>query len=270
MRIAQIVLEGASEFERKCQRVDFAALSAKHDVIVTDGPEVSADVAHVYGPSPLPSRPLVGFKIPYVASSAPASRRFALSRPAGPGMIVSPIEVAGSDGQLLPEAVEEIWFGAGGKRESTTPRNLIASYSRASIINAVEQALLRIGRSRDDIAWNLFDRIPTPDDLAGVDVWVDPAVNQNDHDGFVAEAIAAGKVVVASRIPINAHRLENGRTGFLVPCNDPNELTHAILSALFKPEVARSKIEAAKQTAGKFRPRQRLRVLERIYETLIQ
>lgn len=269
MRIAQIVLEGASEFERKCQRVDFAALSAKHDVIVTDGPVVSADVAHVYGPSPLPSRALVGFKIPYVASSAPASR-FALSQPARPRVIVSPIEVAGSDGQLLPEAVEEIWFGAGAKRESTPPRHLIASYSRPSIINAVEQALLRIGRSRDDIAWNLFDRIPTPDDLAGVDAWVDPAVNQNDHDGFVAEAIAAGKVVVASRIPINAHRLENGRTGFLVPWNDPNELTHAILSALFKPEVARSKIEAAKQTAGKFRPRQRLRVLERIYETLIQ
>ncbi|MGZ8797379.1 MAG: glycosyltransferase, partial [Thermoanaerobaculia bacterium] len=215
MRIAQIVLEGASEFERKCQRVDFAALSAKHDVIVTDGPVVSADVAHVYGPSPLPSRPLVGFKIPYVASSAPASR-FSLSRPARPGIIVSPIEVAGSDGQLLPEAVEEIWFDAPAKRESTPPRNLIASYSRASIINAVEQALLRIGRFREDIAWNLFDRIPTPDDLAGVDAWIDPAVNQNDHDGFVAEAIAAGKVVVASRIPINAHRLENGRTGFLV------------------------------------------------------
>jgi glycosyltransferase involved in cell wall biosynthesis len=80
----------------------------------------------------------------------------------------------------------------------------------------------------------------------------------------------SGKIVVASRTEVNAQRLEQGRTGLLVPPNDPNELTHAILAALFKPEVARSKIEAARQTAGKFRPRQRVRVLERIYESLIQ
>ena len=134
----------------------------------------------------------------------------------------------------------------------------------------VDQTLARIARFRDDIHWQLFDRAPTPDDLAGVDAWIDPAVHEDDFDGFVAEAIAAGKAVVASQTAMNSQRLEAGRTGLLVPPNDPNELTHAILSALFKPEVARSKIEAAKQTAGKFRPRQRLRVLERIYETLIE
>ncbi len=30
MRILQIVLPGASEFEKKCQRVDFASLSQTH------------------------------------------------------------------------------------------------------------------------------------------------------------------------------------------------------------------------------------------------
>jgi glycosyltransferase involved in cell wall biosynthesis len=136
-------------------------------------------------------------------------------------------------------------------------------------MNFVEQTLVRIGRFRDDVTWKLFDRPPSPDDLAGVDVWVDPAVEEADLDGFVAEAVVSGKSVVASRTEVNALRLEQGRTGLLAPPNDPNEVTHAILAALFKPEVARSKIEAARQTAGKFRPRQRSRVLERIYETVI-
>ena len=55
---------------------------------------------------------------------------------------------------------------------------------------------------------------------------------------------------------------------FLVPPNDANELAHAILAALFKPEFAQQKIDAARQTREKFRPRQRLRVLTQVYESL--
>ncbi|PYQ53865.1 MAG: hypothetical protein DMF59_00550 [Acidobacteria bacterium] len=45
------------------------------------------------------------------------------------------------------------------------------------------------------------------------------------------------------------------------------EFTHAILAALFKPEVARQKIEAARQTISKFHPRQRLRALQQMLTT---
>jgi glycosyltransferase involved in cell wall biosynthesis len=75
--------------------------------------------------------------------------------------------------------------------------------------------------------------------------------------------------VVAARTRVNSLRLEKGRTGWLVPMRDPNEMTHAILSALFKPEVAQARVEAAKQTISKFRTRQRMRVLLQLYETLI-
>ncbi|MGZ7081030.1 MAG: glycosyltransferase, partial [Thermoanaerobaculia bacterium] len=68
---------------------------------------------------------------------------------------------------------------------------------------------------------------------------------------------------------INMSRAVKGHIAFLVPPSDPNELAHAILAALFKPEVAGVKIEAARQTASKFRPRQRLRVLERRYQGLL-
>jgi glycosyltransferase involved in cell wall biosynthesis len=74
--------------------------------------------------------------------------------------------------------------------------------------------------------------------------------------------------VVASRTPINVQRLEKGRTGVLVPPGDPNEMTHAILAALFKPETLEPRLQAARQTIGKFRGRQRLRALTRIYEAL--
>jgi glycosyltransferase involved in cell wall biosynthesis len=108
----------------------------------------------------------------------------------------------------------------------------------------------------------------TPEDLASVDIWVDPAIDDNDLDGFVAEGLVVGLPVVATRTAINVLRLEQGRTGFLVPPRDPNEMTHAILSALFKTEVAESRQFAARQTVSKFRARQRLRILTRIYETL--
>lgn len=256
MRILQIVLPHASEFEKKCQRVDFAALAPMHDVVVRDTERDAprADVAHVYG-----APALIRLPMPYVASSAPPARRFSLHRHNQPAAVISPFDI--------PEAVEESYFALAETRGS---ENVIASYRRPSMINAIEQALVRIHRFREDVTWKLFERPPTPDDLAAVDVWVDAAVDDDDFDGFVAEAIVAGKAVAASRTPMNALRLEQGRSGFLVPRNDPNELTHAILAALFKPEVARSKIEAARQTAGRFRPRQRIRVLTRIYETVIR
>ena len=279
MRILQIVLPGASEFEKKCQRVDFASLSPKHEVVVARSTREAppADLAHIYGPVPLPSAPLVGFTMPFVASSAPSPRRLSFRRPAKPAIVIASVlgpatqprtQDRGPRTELVPEAVDEIYFAP--VANPRTPASVIGSFARPSIANIVDQTLVRIGRFRDDITWSLFDRPPSPDDLAAVDVWVDPAVDELDLDGFVAEAVAAGRIVAASRTEMNTHRLEHGRIGFLVPRNDPNELTHAILEALFKPEVARSKIEAARQTAGKFRPRQRSRVLERIYETVIR
>jgi glycosyltransferase involved in cell wall biosynthesis len=119
------------------------------------------------------------------------------------------------------------------------------------------------------VTWHLYESEPRPETLADVDAWVDPAASDADLDGFTAEALVLGLPVVATRTPMNAWRLEKGRTGFLVPLNDPNEMTHAILAALFKVEVAENKKNAAKQTVSKFRARQRLRILTSLYEQTI-
>ncbi|HEY6843199.1 MAG TPA: glycosyltransferase [Thermoanaerobaculia bacterium] len=162
----------------------------------------------------------------------------------------------------LPEAVERYDGAAGFSPADRRPegrRYTIASFRRRSILPLVEQTMARIHRTREDIDWLLLDE--PPNDFASFDVWVDPAVGVDDRDGFVAEAQVAGKIVVATRTPINITRLEKGRTGLLVPAGDANELTHAILAALFKPEVSQPKLEAAKQTISKYHPRQRLRAL---------
>ncbi|HUR82455.1 MAG TPA: glycosyltransferase family 4 protein [Thermoanaerobaculia bacterium] len=165
--------------------------------------------------------------------------------------------------------MEDQYFEKAPRAERSGAR-IVGSFHRAGVKNMVEQTLARIHRFRDDVRWNVIDHVPTPDDLREVDVWVDPAVSEEDLDGFPAEALVSGVPVVAARTAINVARCEKGRTAFLVPPRDPNEMAHAILAALFKSEAAQGKIQAASQTAPKFRSRHRLRVLTHLYETLTQ
>src|SRR5256885_12059685 len=131
MKIAQIVAPGASEYERKSQRVDFAALSeAGHQVAVYQSADVAADVAHVYGK-------VRKLKTPHIV-----------------------------EGKLtLPEAVEEAYWATNEPRRTT---NLIGTFARQAIHNLIEQTYLRLTRTRDDIEWRLFERPPTPSEPAEV------------------------------------------------------------------------------------------------------
>jgi len=266
MRIVHIVLPGASEYEKKSQRIDFETLGREHEVLLAEDLRnvPSADVAQVYGPRTLLPR----LRMPYIAT-ARHRRRFRL-RPAA--LLVSPVKH--EQFEYLPEAVAQAWFG-GAPAPSPAPAppraaalHTIGSFLRPSIRPIVEQTVPRLHRTREDVEWLLLERAPSPAELSQFDAWVDPVIDEGDFDGFVAEALVSGKPVIASRTPINIQRLEKGRTGFLVPPGDANELTHAILTALFKPEVAQQRTEAARQTISKFVPRQRIRVLTHILETV--
>jgi hypothetical protein len=254
--IAQVVLPGASEYERKSQKIDFDALSVDHDVRI--GGMENADVVHVYAPRALDPLEL---HIPYVSNARPKRRRF--RKTIEPHSVVTPLKDTAD--VYIPEAVQEIYFRQGEGRSGTT----IGTYARKDLGNIIEQTAARIQRFRDDVEWLLFDAPPTPEDLRSVDLWVDPAASEEDFDGFVAEAIAAGTAVVASRTAINVQRLEKGRTGVLVPPRDPNEWTHAILTALFKPESRHSKTVAAQQTVSKFRARHRAAALLQLYKSIL-
>ena len=289
MRILQIVLSESTTYERKSQRIDHAALGASHEVLFAS--DLShlppADVAHLYAPHRLAAGRLRRFPLPYLTNATVAQGRLPWLRGRPPGTVISPLTLTAVS--LVPEAIEDQYFldpvagtagstdrsvcatpvARGGEKstESDRPR-VIGSFDRPALRSLVEQTLGRLHRFREDVSWHLFDRDPAPVDLDGLDAWIDPAIDPLDFDGFVAEAIVRGLPVVAARTPINSLRLENGRTGWLVPAGDPNELTHAILSVLFKPELGQTKISAAKQTKAKFRPRQRIRVLIPLYEAL--
>jgi hypothetical protein len=240
MRIAQIIARNASEYEKKCQRVDRVAMAAEHEIVDR---ESEADVVHVYGS---------GVRRP--------RRRWFPIAAAWPPHSITPLPTGAN---FVPEAVEEQYLAP-----AASAGNGVGVFVRPSIRDVLELTRIRLHRTRDDVVWHLFDRVPTPADIAQVAVWFDPAVADDDFDGFVAEAMAMGRLVVAARTPINVQRLEKGRTGFLVPQRDANEMTHAILAALFKPEIGRPRSDAARQTVSKFRPRQRVRALTGLYERL--
>jgi hypothetical protein len=241
--VGQVVTTDASEYERTCQRVDAAHFEVD---------PARADVVHVYTGRTLPQ-----IDKPFVANIGSTRRRFSFRREGQPAFVVTPFNVA--------EAVEERYFSVAG----SVAGSVIGSYARLSVKPFVEQTMHRIDRFRDDIEWRWFSHVPAPEEIAELGAWVDPAIEEDDYDGFVAEALVVGVNVVAAATPINVQRLEKGRTGFLVPPNDPNEMTHAILTALFKPEVARARSDAARQTVGKFRAGQRIRSLTRIYESIV-
>ncbi len=261
MIIAQLLLPDASEYERKSQRIDFAALSAEHQF----GEIADADIVHIYAPDNFDPSVVRDIGLPYVSNARPKNRRFRKS--VQPHNVISPIKETTET--FIPEAVDDLYFGNQATRQPGN-RRTVGSYKRAAALNLIEQTAARIHRYRDDLDWLLFDTAPSPDDLRGVDVWADPAIAEHDFDGFVAEAIAAGTAVIASRTAINTQRLEKGRTGVLVPPRDPNEWTHAILTALFKPEFRHARVTASQQTASKFRPRHRARALTQLYESIVQ
>jgi hypothetical protein len=261
--IAQLLLPGASEYERKAQRIDFASLSAEHDVRI--GALANADIVHVYAPHDFDPKAVRDLGLPYVSNARPKARRFRKS--VQPHRLVSPLKETAET--FIPEAVDDSYFDHREARESGA-RAIIGSYRRAAANNLIEQTAARIHRFRDDVDWLLFDAPPSPSDLQGVDTWADPAVEEGDFDGFVAEAIASGTAVIASRTAMNTQRLEKGRSGMLVPPRDPNEWTHAILTTLFKQEFRHTKVVAARQTASKFRPRHRVRALMQLYESILQ
>ncbi len=262
MIIAQLLLDGASEYERKSQRLDFAALSAWHEVRLGD--VRGAEIVHVYAPADFDGAVIRDLSVPYISNAHPRQRRFRTA--AQPHRVITPLQ--GGDDAAIPEAVDDRYFEPAPR--ASRIRATIGSFARAAIRNVVELTAARMQRVREDVDWLLFDAAPSPDDLHSVDVWADPAVSEEDFDGCVAEAIAAGTAVVASRTAINTQRLEKGRTGVLVPLRDPNEWTHAILSSLFKQEFHQAKLAAATQTASKFRVRHRAAALTKLYESILQ
>ena len=166
MRIAQLVLPGASAYERKSQLLDAHALGER----ITENRD-EADLVHVYGPREIPPAAVTGFRLPYVASGIVRKPRFAWRAPREPEYALSPVE--SDDFTLLPEAVDDAYFG---NQQQATGNYVIGSMDRPSTQNIIAQTFARIHRFRDDVTWHLFTHQPSPAELAQLFAWIDPAV----------------------------------------------------------------------------------------------
>src|SRR5882724_3535245 len=147
MIVAQLLLPGASEYECKSQRIDFASLSAEHDVRFGD--LANAEVVHIYSPRELDPKTVRGIAAPYVSNARPKPRRFRKTVP--PRHVVTPLKA--TNDTYVPEAVEDIYFSnretqQPSNREAQQPGNraTIGTVSRPSIRNIVEQTAARMHR----------------------------------------------------------------------------------------------------------------------------
>lgn len=277
MRVVQLITPGATWFDRKHQRVDAVVLGEVGQVeTFASGEPLSAerrafreiaaraDLVHVYGRD-LPLALLRLLSIPYVSEGAPPRSRLPFRRAPEPAAAVEHVGRG-----ALPEAVESLYFSTAREPRTTGSLKRVGSIRTSPAAVIRELTLARIHRFRDDIEWTLFDVPPAPADFASVDVWIDPARSSDDRDGCVAEALVAGVPVVASRTPLNDQRLERGLAGILVPPDDPNELAHAILAALFKPEKSAPKREHARATINRFDPSRRGPALTALYRKVVK
>jgi hypothetical protein len=277
MRVVQLLVDPLPLSEARHQEIDHLLLG--DSVVATERAEAAAsvkaivekvrthapDLVHVYGPHVLPRRLLGVLALPYVSTGIPATPRFPFTFASAP----SPRERLTFD--RVPEAVRQEQFD-----EVLPPRErkepyVVGSTGRAALPAVVAEGVYeRIRRFRDDVEWRVYDGLPTPADLASVDVWVDPAVSEDDFDGGVAEALVSGVTVVATRTVVNVWRTDDGAAAFLCPPGDANVMTHAIAEALFKPEMYEEKLASALTIRDRFDPAERMPRLLAVYRRVLE
>ncbi|MGH7261068.1 MAG: glycosyltransferase, partial [Nitrospiraceae bacterium] len=128
--------------------------------------------------------------------------------------------------------------------------------------------LERLARERGmaDAVRLLGVRTDVPDCLAGMDIFVQPSLNEGMGRALV-EAMAAGRPVVASRVGGIPTVVQDRKTGLLVPPDDPAALARAIEELLRKPDWAKELGAAARASIGeRFGQEAMVRAIESVYE----
>lgn len=276
MRIARVLLPSFAGFDLKCFRIDREAGAGRSEASWTLASSGSAEplavperqlarelrefapaILHVYGSGPVPQSLITAAAAPWLADRAlDASRTLLGRRPNGCSKTLL---------DEVPEPVAEEFFDR--HRASELPeRPVIGTLRRGSTIaSRRDLAEARIRRFRDDVDWQLFEEPPPASRMASLSLWVDPADDEDDLDGLVCEAIVLGVPVVASRTAANRRRTDDGRAAALCPKGDANEMAHAIVTMLFKPERTMALRTAAMEVRERFRPAKRRAALLEAY-----
>lgn len=278
MRVARLLLASASPFDVKCFRLDSDPPTAgeERSWSLPGAPRAGGetrterelerellsfapDLLHVYGRGVVPHRLVAA--LPWLADRRLGTSRPLLGRRPGPQAKVLIEEIAEpvADDYFAPPAP----LANGRGRRVGSIRQSGRTASHRDLVEA------RIRRFRDDVQWELFDTSPSVAEMRTLDLWVDLADDENELDGLVGEALALGLPVVAARTAVNRRRTADGRAAALCPKGDHNEMAHAIVTMLFKPERAAPILEAAEGLRAQFRKDARRAALLRSYAEVL-
>jgi glycosyltransferase involved in cell wall biosynthesis len=151
---------------------------------------------------------------------------------------------------LAPETYElHIVGGAGNKVER---RYLEGLQRRYTSLNAVWHG----ARSHEAI----------PHHIAACDVMVHPAIFLEVFGLTIAEALAVGRPVIATRCGGAEEQIHDGKNGLLVPPNDVVALRQAVQSVIDAPEIL---IAMARQCGDVVSIERNVQVLEQLYSDLL-
>ncbi|MFQ5633300.1 MAG: glycosyltransferase [bacterium] len=87
-----------------------------------------------------------------------------------------------------------------------------------------------------------------PEIMHAIDVLLAPSLSEG-FSNTILEAMAAGKVVIASSVGGNSEQIVDGETGYLVPPSDTKILTDRLLHLLKSPKKRREMGKAARKIA---------------------
>lgn len=270
MKIALIEGTDPTIFERRLLSLDLATptsddVECRSAEGPTDGPSTEPDLIFYYGelPSKLPETSAV---VSTRAQNIPSGVwPFRTQRPVP--VIATEIAPEKHAGRIfvVPEAVEDEFANV-----TIDNAGLSVGYvERGSVRDIIQSVRARAERFRSDIRWVPLDPEFRPDELEPVSLFLDPAAREDDRDGGVAQAMVASIPVVAARTSINVLRTMGGSAGALVPIGDQNEMVHAILNQLFRPEQTRSLLETSNANIERFSRSNRMRHLEQAWRALL-
>jgi glycosyltransferase involved in cell wall biosynthesis len=125
-----------------------------------------------------------------------------------------------------------------------------------------------LGAEKHIIFTGYISRDQIPHYYATSDVVVVPSLLEG-MSLMIAEAMATGKPVIATKVGGNVDQIIDGYNGFLVPPRDPEAIARRILELLENPEKAKEMGKKARQLAEeKFDIEIRVKKLVRLYKEL--
>ncbi len=172
--------------------------------------------------------------------------------------------VVGAVGWLTPVKGHRVLLEAVALLRRERPRLHLAIVGGGPL----REDLQRLARERGmaDALRLLGVRTDVPDCLAGMDIFVQPSLNEGMGRALI-EAMAAGRPVVASRVGGIPAIVQDRKTGLLVTPDDPAALARAIEELLRKPDWAKELGAAARASIGeRFGEAAMVRAIEAVYD----